>query len=420
MRCGQEKGFALLLVFAMAAAIAVLLYSELPRAAFESQRAKEEILIERGEQYTRAIQLYITSFKKYPQSIDDLEKNPRQRFLRRRYLDPMTGKDEWRLIHATNGVVTDSKIKKQDKEKKAENTFITESAAVGSSAPSGSSTGTNMANRRRQSDGAPPAFPGGPGSNPQANPDPNTVQQQQQPQPVQPGQLLPGQQPVPGQQQVSGQPQFPGQQPIPGQQQPAGIRPGGFFPGAPPQQGQQQGQQQNYGQITAGPAIGSLPPPPPQQGQQPGQPAYPQAGGYPTQPGLQQGRQPFPQAPAPGQNPGAPSNPALNLIGQILTTPNPNMNPAANAPQTAGGVMGTGIVGVASKFEGDSIKIYNERQKYDEWEFVYDPQKDPRNKANTPQKGNNLPGGQLPNANPGNSPGTPPPNPSNPGGSTLR
>ena len=68
--------------------------------------------------------------------------------------------------------------------------------------------------------------------------------------------------------------------------------------------------------------------------------------------------------------------------------------------------MGTGIVGVASKYEGDSIKIYNERQKYDEWEFVYDPQKDPRNKTQGPG-GTNQPnspptGGPLPNAMPQN------------------
>src|SRR5947209_5107332 len=115
----QEGGFALLLVFALSAAIAIMIYSELPRAAFESQRAKEELLIERGHQFTRAIQLYASAFKKYPNSLDDLEKNTKQRFLRRRYIDPMTGKDEWRLVHVNAvGVLTDSKVTKPDKEKK--------------------------------------------------------------------------------------------------------------------------------------------------------------------------------------------------------------------------------------------------------------------------------------------------------------
>ena len=60
-----ESGFALLLVFAMAATIALLLYMELPRVAFERQREQEALLIARGEQYKRAIQLYFRKFKTY-------------------------------------------------------------------------------------------------------------------------------------------------------------------------------------------------------------------------------------------------------------------------------------------------------------------------------------------------------------------
>ena len=58
-----ESGFAMLLVFAMAAAVAIMLYLELPRVAFEAQRSREQLLIERGEQYKRAIQLYFRKFK---------------------------------------------------------------------------------------------------------------------------------------------------------------------------------------------------------------------------------------------------------------------------------------------------------------------------------------------------------------------
>ena len=54
-----ERGFALLIVFLMAAAIALMLYQQMPRVAFESERDKEELLIDRGEQYKRAIQLYL-------------------------------------------------------------------------------------------------------------------------------------------------------------------------------------------------------------------------------------------------------------------------------------------------------------------------------------------------------------------------
>ena len=40
--------------------------------------------------------------------------------------------------------------------------------------------------------------------------------------------------------------------------------------------------------------------------------------------------------------------------------------------------IGGGIAGFASKYEAPSIKVYNERQKYNEWEFVYDMKKDKR------------------------------------------
>ena len=52
-----ERGFALLIVFLLAAAVAVMLYQQMPRVAFESQREKEQLLIDRGQQYIRGIQL---------------------------------------------------------------------------------------------------------------------------------------------------------------------------------------------------------------------------------------------------------------------------------------------------------------------------------------------------------------------------
>src|ERR1700760_1750158 len=95
-----ERGFAMLIVFLLAAPVALMLYQQMPRVAFESEREKEQLLQDRGQQYVRAIQLYYTAFKKYPSKIEDLENTNNKRFLRRRYIDPMTGKDKWRLIHA--------------------------------------------------------------------------------------------------------------------------------------------------------------------------------------------------------------------------------------------------------------------------------------------------------------------------------
>src|ERR1051326_9198999 len=117
-----ERGFAMMLVFLMASVIAISLYYEMPRIAMESQRAKEQLLIDRGEQYKRAIQLYFNKTKRYPGEIKDLESFQNTRFLRHRYLDPMTGKDEWRLIHVNNGVLTDSLVNKQGQTQQKEAT----------------------------------------------------------------------------------------------------------------------------------------------------------------------------------------------------------------------------------------------------------------------------------------------------------
>ena len=134
MKHRGESGFAMLLVFLMAASIAITLYMQLPRAAFEAQRAKEEMLQERGEQYVRAIQLYVAKWRSYPPSMDSLEKANGQRYLRRRYKDPMTGKDEWRLIHVNAaGQLVDSLIKKKEEEKKPNlNNFVSEAPTIGS------------------------------------------------------------------------------------------------------------------------------------------------------------------------------------------------------------------------------------------------------------------------------------------------
>ena len=133
MRRADESGFALLLVFLMASIVAIGLYYELPRVAMETQRQKEQLLIERGEQYKRAIQLFVRKAGRYPSEIKELENFQNQRFLRRRYVDPLTGKEEWRLIHIQNGMLTDSvvtKPKAQGDQKEASTTSESEALAL--------------------------------------------------------------------------------------------------------------------------------------------------------------------------------------------------------------------------------------------------------------------------------------------------
>ncbi len=109
-RRAAQSGSALLVVLVFAAIVAIMLYRELPVAAFEAQRQREELLIARGNEYKRGVKLFVRKIGRFPNSIDELESTNRLRFLRHRYVDPLTGKEDWRLIHAgPGGIITDSK-----------------------------------------------------------------------------------------------------------------------------------------------------------------------------------------------------------------------------------------------------------------------------------------------------------------------
>jgi hypothetical protein len=370
-----QGGFILLVIFMMAGAIALMLYAQLPRVAFESEREKEQVLIDRGEQFVRAIQLYqLDNAGQWPQSLDDLEKKGNKRYLRRRYLDPYTGKNEWRLIHTNGAQLTDSLVTKPP-------------LAEGASPSSSSSNNTqqpqdqqvNSAVLARPSD---VTLPGSQSFSAQSFPNQSNVPQF----PANPtipgpgGQAgqggfgLPGALPtgvqLPGNVQANGAPQFPGQQPangafqpqfpgqqFPGQQPPPGTQsPGGFQPQFPGQQFP--GQQPGTGVQTNPPA------------------------GFQFGPNGQLVPVPI-GAPAPGSLPGANTagtpglpggvgNAGLGIIDQLLRTP--RAPPASVGQPQNNAVGGGGIAGVASTHTGPSIKTYKERTKYQEWEFVFIPQ----------------------------------------------
>ncbi|HSW50836.1 MAG TPA: hypothetical protein VLH09_11710, partial [Bryobacteraceae bacterium] len=132
----REAGFAMLVVFLLAAFVAIGLYMELPRVVFESQRSREQTLIDHGEQYRRAIQLYYRRYSRYPPDMKALENTDNRRFLRQRYKDPMTGKDEWRLIHAIGpGVFTDSLVNKAPGQKEQSDSSAADASAETAPSP---------------------------------------------------------------------------------------------------------------------------------------------------------------------------------------------------------------------------------------------------------------------------------------------
>jgi len=371
----------------MAAIVALYLYSQLPRVAFESERDKEQLLIDRGEQYKRAIQLYVIAVKKYPAKIEDLENTNEKRYLRQRYIDPMTGKDEWRLIHVNAaGMLTDSLVQKppangpngatpNGTQGSNSGTGLGTSSGSTFGSPTGNAPGqttaantpptppdpndVNAAVRRRPSDVVGQAYTSA------ANADPND------PSTWGPISLTPvgtanggaptGQPPsgavgfnggllgqvTPGQTGVAGQPGMPGQVgapgfPLPGQ------------PGFNPTQNQfkvdSNGQLVAINPTQTGAVINS------------------QAGGVQNTPLPAQQPSGFT---APGMSPGnsvGAQNAATTAINNMLTNPNPQ---AGGGLGTAGGMTTGGIAGVASNYKGTSIKIYGTRQKYQEWEFIF-------------------------------------------------
>jgi hypothetical protein len=348
----QECGFAMLFVLLMAGMIAITLYMALPRAAFEAQREKEQTLIDRGSQYKRAIQLYVRQNKRWPAKVEDLEDTNGKRYLRRRYVDPMTGKDEWRPVHVgPNGVLTDSLIKPKEKAKEGDtfNNVITDLGGV-NALPDGTQTAGNPGLRKRQSDQQNPGTGTGDGSLPG--------------QPGQPGQTtVAGGAPLPG--NTNGQPGQGFQPPNSGQQ----IGAGGL-----PQQ--LQGGNVNSGQQPATGSTGGI------------SVLAGIGGGYSTAPGAN-GQTPPPtgglQNTLQGQNTGGQGQPGANgntpanaaqLIQGLLTSPRPGGPPGTPTGSGVGQVQGGGIAGFASKFEGDSIKVYNDQTEYQKWEFVYDMSKD--------------------------------------------
>ena len=93
-----EQGFLLLGVIVMIALVLIVLSVAAPIVAKDLRREKELEAVHRGQQYVRAIRIYHLKTNAYPANVKQLEKTNNERFLRQHYLDPLTGKDDWKLI----------------------------------------------------------------------------------------------------------------------------------------------------------------------------------------------------------------------------------------------------------------------------------------------------------------------------------
>src|SRR3954447_10320010 len=94
----SEEGFILVSVMFLLALLIIGMAVAMPKVIADIQRDREVETYHRGLQYRRAVQLYFRKFNRYPPNVEALVKTNNIRFLRKKYVDPITGKDDWKPI----------------------------------------------------------------------------------------------------------------------------------------------------------------------------------------------------------------------------------------------------------------------------------------------------------------------------------
>src|SRR5215472_4797390 len=95
-----DAGYVLITLMLFVTLLVMAAVAAIPELKFQIQRDREEEMVHRGVQYTRAIRRYYKKFGTYPATMDLLESSNNVRFLRKRYKDPITGQD-FHVLHFT-------------------------------------------------------------------------------------------------------------------------------------------------------------------------------------------------------------------------------------------------------------------------------------------------------------------------------
>jgi len=93
-----ESGYILITLMLLASLVVIMLAVVLPQMSQQIRRDREQELIHRGVQYSRAIRRFFKKNGRYPVRLEELENSNNIRYLRTRYKDPVTGKD-FKLLH---------------------------------------------------------------------------------------------------------------------------------------------------------------------------------------------------------------------------------------------------------------------------------------------------------------------------------
>jgi type II secretory pathway pseudopilin PulG len=94
----SESGYILITLILFVALLVIAAAVMAPVISFQVKRDREEELIHRGVQYSRAMKHFVKKFGRYPTRLEELENTNQVRFLRKRYKDPITGKD-FKVLH---------------------------------------------------------------------------------------------------------------------------------------------------------------------------------------------------------------------------------------------------------------------------------------------------------------------------------
>jgi hypothetical protein len=99
----SEHGYIMLTLLLAMALMIIFAAVIVPSITFDIKRDREEEMIHRGVQYSRAIRAYYKKFGRYPTKMEDLENSNNLKFLRKRYKDPENCKngkcEDFKLLH---------------------------------------------------------------------------------------------------------------------------------------------------------------------------------------------------------------------------------------------------------------------------------------------------------------------------------
>ena len=97
----KDQGYILLMLLLAMSLLVIAAAIVAPSIAFQVKRDREEEMIHRGVQYSRAIRNYASKTGRFPLKLEDLQETGGVRYIRKLYKDPITGGD-FKLLHMSD------------------------------------------------------------------------------------------------------------------------------------------------------------------------------------------------------------------------------------------------------------------------------------------------------------------------------